>query len=149
MIRFHQQYCESSEESLRPYSTCDYAWDEPCLPHRLVISVPGAGGSIGTFRLDEVKNFAPVVLAATALRPERRLQVAVRPEGPKRVLSVIDVDMHSWESTESAASEAARGGGDHALGAAASTPATLAGVEVELALKLAYVGVSLVDSTPQ
>jgi hypothetical protein len=38
---------------LRPYSHLNYAWDEPSLPHKLVLSLPG-NLVLGTFKLDQV-----------------------------------------------------------------------------------------------
>lgn len=65
MLRFHQQRCESVDDLLRPYNSCSYAWDEPCLPKKLVVQVPGGGGPIGTFSLDEVKDYTAVTLPAS------------------------------------------------------------------------------------
>ena len=52
----HRQLgCEKKEDDdvLRPYSHLNYAWDEPSLPHKLVLSLPG-NLVLGTFKLDEV-----------------------------------------------------------------------------------------------
>lgn len=49
------------EDVLRPYSSLSYAWDEPSLPHRLLISQPG-NRKLGVFNLDKV-----VPIANTAL----------------------------------------------------------------------------------
>lgn len=38
---------------LRPYSHLNYAWDEPSLPHKLVLSLPG-NRVLGVFELDKV-----------------------------------------------------------------------------------------------
>ncbi len=38
---------------LRPYSHLNYAWDEPSLPHKLVLSLPG-NHVLGIFDLDKV-----------------------------------------------------------------------------------------------
>ncbi len=41
------------EDVLRPYCALDYAWDEPSLPHRLVLELPG-NRKLGVFPLDKV-----------------------------------------------------------------------------------------------
>ena len=38
---------------LRPYSALDYAWDEPGLPHVLLVDLPGSR-SLGRYHLDTV-----------------------------------------------------------------------------------------------
>ena len=48
-----QQGCEEQEDILRPYSCLDYAWDEPSLPHQLVLSLPG-NLQLGSYPLDKV-----------------------------------------------------------------------------------------------
>ena len=65
MVRLNQVRCETSQATLRSYNSLAYAWDEPCLPHRLALHLPGPGGHIGTHRLDEVKEYPPVLLPAT------------------------------------------------------------------------------------
>ena len=47
--------CEEQQDILRPYSTINYAWDEPSLPHKLVLSLPG-NRVLGIFELDKVHN---------------------------------------------------------------------------------------------
>ena len=48
-----QQAYNEQEDILRPYSSLSYAWDEPSLSHRLVISQPG-NRKLGVFNLDKV-----------------------------------------------------------------------------------------------
>ncbi len=50
-----QQGCEEAEDVLRPYSALAYAWDEPALPHRLLLALPG-NRLLGAFDLDKAKN---------------------------------------------------------------------------------------------
>ncbi|CAI5984866.1 unnamed protein product, partial [Closterium sp. NIES-64] len=71
VLRFYQRGCEGlgHTDSLKPFATTPYAWDEPCRPHRLVLEVPGEGGSMGHFPLDQVKHFPLVVLPATPQFP--------------------------------------------------------------------------------
>ena len=47
--------CEEQQDILRPYSTLNYAWDEPSLPHKLVLSLPG-NRVLGVFELDKVRT---------------------------------------------------------------------------------------------
>jgi hypothetical protein len=50
----HRQWgCEEREDVLRPYSHLNYAWDEPSLPHKLVMALPG-NRVLGTFNMDRV-----------------------------------------------------------------------------------------------
>ncbi|GAQ80498.1 Vacuolar protein sorting-associated protein [Klebsormidium nitens] len=143
-VRFHQERCEEADDLLRPYSSCLYAWDEPCRPHRLVMTVPGAS-KLGTFSLDTVWEYPRLHLSATTQRPERTLQVAVRADGPTRVISVSDVSMHSWEEPEgSGAGSSWAGKGERPGEAAGPSDMTL-----EVTVKVAGVGVSVIDSRPQ
>lgn len=52
-LHLRQQDCHEQEDILRPYSSLNYAWDEPSLPHKLVIARPG-NRKLGTFNLDKV-----------------------------------------------------------------------------------------------
>lgn len=49
-----QDGCDEQQDILRPYSTINYAWDEPSLPHKLVLSLPG-NRKLGIFELDKVR----------------------------------------------------------------------------------------------
>lgn len=49
-----QAKCSHASDVLRPYSALDYAWDEPGLPHTLLLELPGSR-SLGAFDLDKVK----------------------------------------------------------------------------------------------
>jgi hypothetical protein len=42
------------QDVLRPYCALTYAWDEPSLPHRLVLELPGLR-PLGTFDLDKAR----------------------------------------------------------------------------------------------
>ena len=68
----------------------DYAWDEPALPHKLVLELPGYK-KLGEFDLDRVNSQSLFPLKATPHRPEQSIQVCVRADGPKRVLQLIDL----------------------------------------------------------
>ena len=49
-----QQSYNEQEDVLRPYSSLLYAWDEPALPHKLVLALPG-NRRLGAFNLDKVR----------------------------------------------------------------------------------------------
>ena len=48
---------------------------------------------LGEYDLDHVGSQFVVSVKATAQRPERRIQVCVRADGPKRVLQLIDMSV--------------------------------------------------------
>lgn len=48
-----QQGCQEQEDILRPYCHLDYAWDEPSLPHKIVLALPG-NLLLGSYALDKV-----------------------------------------------------------------------------------------------
>ncbi|XP_059074534.1 uncharacterized protein LOC131074913 isoform X2 [Cryptomeria japonica] len=96
-LRLYQQKCEKFENVLQPYTTCFYAWDEPCQPHRLTIEVPGKG-ALGSYGLDDVRDYTSVHLTETPEKSERRFFVSVHAEGPIKVLSVTDADTHTVEN---------------------------------------------------
>ena len=50
-----QAGCKEAEDVLRPYSALGYAWDEPALPHSLVLALPG-NRRLGTFNLDKARH---------------------------------------------------------------------------------------------
>ncbi|KAK3033799.1 hypothetical protein RJ639_034370 [Escallonia herrerae] len=64
-LRIYQQRCETLETVVHSYTSCPYAWDEPCYAHRLTVE-----------------------------KPERTLLVSVHAEGALKVLSVIDSSSH-------------------------------------------------------
>ena len=82
---------------LPPYSCLPYAWDEPSLPNKVVLLLPGHR-SLGTFALDEVGGARSVLLPAPAgggaRRGKRRLAISTHADGPTRVLRVVDVTSH-------------------------------------------------------
>ncbi|KAJ6967004.1 vacuolar sorting-associated protein [Populus alba x Populus x berolinensis] len=64
-LRVYQQKCENFDTVIQSYTSCPYAWDEPCFPHRLTVEVPGQR-VIGSYALDDLKEYIPVHLKATA-----------------------------------------------------------------------------------
>ena len=84
-----QQGCLEQDDLLRPYSSLDYAWDEPALAHKLVLEQPG-GRKLGVYDLDRVGNRPAVIVPATSQRAEQRIRVRVQSDGPRRVLELVD-----------------------------------------------------------
>ncbi|KAL2613042.1 hypothetical protein R1flu_024734 [Riccia fluitans] len=143
-LRFYQQKCEKMENMLQSYSSCSYAWDEPRRPHRLVIEIPGAGRPLGAYALDEVREYPPVTLGATPERAERKWLVHVRAEGPIRVLSIVDASVHAVRGSSGIDSSTL--GEDFVGGQNLETSFELFD---EFSLKLAHVGLSVIDNYPQ
>lgn len=85
-----QKGCTEQDDLLRPYSSLDYAWDEPALPHKLLLELPG-NRRLGEYDLDNVGHHWFVNVAATSQRAEQRIMVCVRADGPKRVLDLVDL----------------------------------------------------------
>jgi len=54
-----QAQCSHASDVLRPYSALDYAWDEPGLPHTLLLELPGSR-SLGAFDLDKASSHVPI-----------------------------------------------------------------------------------------
>ncbi|KAH7441415.1 hypothetical protein KP509_03G037800 [Ceratopteris richardii] len=96
-LRFFQSKCPDFESTLLPYSSCLYAWDEPWRPHQLVVEVPGEG-CLGSFDLDDVRDYPVVHIPARNQKPERWFSICVYAEGPTRVLSLQDVHLHPKEN---------------------------------------------------
>uniref|UniRef100_A0A7N0U003 Vacuolar protein sorting-associated protein 13 VPS13 adaptor binding domain-containing protein n=1 Tax=Kalanchoe fedtschenkoi TaxID=63787 RepID=A0A7N0U003_KALFE len=93
-IRVYQQQCETFETVVHSYSSCSYAWDEPSYPHRLTVEVPGKG-LLGSYTLDDVKEYSPIMLGTDFGTSENKFLVAVHAEGAIKVLSVIDSSHHN------------------------------------------------------
>lgn len=85
-----QKGCTEQDDLLRPYSSLDYAWDEPALPHKLLLELPG-NRRLGEYDLDSVGHHWFVNVAATSQRADQRIMVCVRADGPKRVLGLVDL----------------------------------------------------------
>ncbi|DBA81627.1 TPA: hypothetical protein ACH3X1_007382 [Trebouxia sp. C0004] len=152
-LHLRQKGCIEQDDLLRPYSSLDYAWDEPALPHQLLLELPG-NRRLGTYDLDRVGSHYIVTLAATAQRAEQRIQVCVRADGPKRVLQLIDLLVHMQPTT--AQQELVRSqlgwkpwsGTLHpgAASRAASCGPALAGVSLEVQVQVGGLGVSVVGA---
>ncbi|CAH1424589.1 unnamed protein product [Lactuca virosa] len=95
-LRIYQQKCEAFETVIHSYTSCPYAWDEPSYPHRLTVEV-FAERVVGSYTLDDAKEYKPVVLPSTSEKPERRLLISVHAEGALKVLSIIDSSYHIFD----------------------------------------------------
>ncbi|KAJ1266962.1 hypothetical protein BS78_07G020000 [Paspalum vaginatum] len=141
-LRIYQQRCESIETLVYPYTSCQYAWDEPCYPHRLTVEIPGER-SLGTFNLDILNDDVHVSLPSTSEKAERQFCISVHAEGAIKVLSVIDSNCHNTETEEK-----------EFLG---SKEPKVADQKLELEMTFAevikihlpFVGISLISSSPQ
>ncbi|XP_073032093.1 intermembrane lipid transfer protein VPS13 isoform X2 [Primulina eburnea] len=92
-LRVYQPKCESFETVIHPYTSCPFAWDEPCYPHILNVEVPGER-ILGSFAIDEPSPESHVYLPTTLEKPERNLLISVHSEGAIKVLSIIDSNYH-------------------------------------------------------
>ena len=69
---------------LRPYCSLTYAWDEPALPHRLVLELPGSR-MLGKFLLDKVRGHVAsgicvlnvIIVQATCIHASLRWHICV------------------------------------------------------------------------
>ncbi|KAI3918818.1 hypothetical protein MKX01_042138 [Papaver californicum] len=95
-LRIYQQKCEAFETTVHSYTSCGYAWDEPCFPHRLVVEVPGER-ILGAYSLDDIKEQMPVYLPSTSEKHGKRLLVSTHAEGAVKVLSIVDSSCHLVE----------------------------------------------------
>lgn len=98
-LRIYQQRCESFDTIVHPYTSCPYAWDEPCYPHRLTVEVPGER-IMGSYALDDLKEFIPVQLQSTFEKPERTFLLSIHAEGATKVLNIIDSSYHVPKDTK-------------------------------------------------
>ncbi|XP_062110985.1 uncharacterized protein LOC133822610 isoform X2 [Humulus lupulus] len=98
-LRIFQQKCEPFETIVHSYTSCPYAWDEPCYPHRLTVEVPGER-VLGSYSLDDVKEYMPICLPSSSEKAERKLFLSVHAEGATKVLRVIDSNYHILNDTE-------------------------------------------------
>lgn len=102
-----QAGCREQVDIIRPYSCLPYAWEEPALKQRLIVSLPGER-RLGEFALEVVGQRSVVILPASARRggdgnvngrgafngQPRSLVFCVVADGPARVLRVIDPLVH-------------------------------------------------------
>ncbi|XP_020578400.1 uncharacterized protein LOC110023361 isoform X2 [Phalaenopsis equestris] len=142
-LRIYQQKCESVETVVHPYTSCEYAWDELCYPHRIVVEVPGER-IVGTYNLDNVQEYASVCFPSTYEKPERRFSVSVHAEGATKVLSIIDSSYHIIRDV--------KGSNFFGFKEKRKTDQTLnqqAHFNEVIKIHLSFIGISLMSSAPQ
>ncbi|XAR69469.1 hypothetical protein NMG60_11001060 [Bertholletia excelsa] len=138
-LRVYQQRCETFETIVQPYTSCSYAWDEPCYPcypHRLTVEVLGER-VVGSYTLDDVKDYVPVYLPSTCEKPERTLLVRVHAEGALKVLSIIDSDCHVMNDAK-----------DHHV-TQFQHEETSFDCKEKISIAIPFIGISLMNSYPQ
>ncbi|KAJ4962382.1 hypothetical protein NE237_022321 [Protea cynaroides] len=141
-LRIYQQKCETFDTTVHSYTSCPYAWDEPCYPHRLVIEVPGER-VLGSFDLDQVKDYVPVSLPSSAEKPERKLFVSIHAEGAIKVLSIIDSSYHLLKDMKKTLSPRFKGKKN------AGQEEKIVDCTERISVHLSFIGVSLINSQPQ
>eukprot|EP00884_Botryococcus_braunii_P001070 jgi/Botrbrau1/10964/Bobra.0383s0018.1 len=94
-LHLRQEGCSELEDVLRPYSSLNYAWDEPSLAHRLILLLPG-NRTLGTFSLDKVGEASTLVIPGrpSKFQKEKVLRAFVKAEGPTCVLLIVDLEVH-------------------------------------------------------
>ncbi|XP_074366463.1 intermembrane lipid transfer protein VPS13 isoform X3 [Apium graveolens] len=142
-LRIYQQKCETFETIVHTYTSCPYAWDEPCLPHRLIVEVPGER-VLGSYALDEVQEFSPVYLCATSEKPQRTLLVYVQAEGAVKVLSVVDSSCHNLNDLKGPRVTTSNMKGKQIHKQEAS-----AHYKEKLSFFIPFIGISVMNSYPQ
>ncbi|XP_043712275.1 uncharacterized protein LOC122661037 [Telopea speciosissima] len=141
-LRIYQQKCETFDTTVHSYTSFPYAWDEPCFPHRLVIEVPGER-VLGSFDLDQVKDYVPVCLPSTPEKPERKLFVSIHAEGAIKVLSIIDSSYHLLKDMKKTHSPSFKGKNK------AGQEEKIVDYTERISVHLSFIGVSLMNSQPQ
>ncbi|KAE9461490.1 hypothetical protein C3L33_06604, partial [Rhododendron williamsianum] len=142
-IRVYQQRCESFETLIQSYTSCSYAWDEPFYPHRLTVEVPGER-VIGSYTLDDVKEYAPIYLPSTSEKPERTLLVSVHAEGAIKVLSIIDSSYHVLNDAKDPRVSLFKGKRKPYQKQESSVD-----FNEKISVSIPFIGISLIDSHPQ
>lgn len=140
-LRIYQQRCESIETIVYPYTSCQYAWDEPCYPHRLTVEVPGER-SLGTYNLDLLSDDVHVSLPSTPEKAERKFGISVHAEGAIKVLSIIDSNCHNMDTKETGVLRSREPKDDQ------QQEIELNFTEV-IRIHLPFIGISLISSSPQ
>ncbi|XP_071697656.1 intermembrane lipid transfer protein VPS13 [Rutidosis leptorrhynchoides] len=142
-LRIYQQKCEAVETVVHSYTSCPYAWDEPCYPHRLTVEV-FAERVIGSYTLDDAKEYKPVYLPATSEKPERKLLLSVHAEGALKVLSVIDSSYHSFDDIKTQQSPRLNDKREYDQRQETSVPYL-----EKLSVAIPFIGISVMSSQPQ
>ncbi|KAG4977288.1 hypothetical protein JHK84_036989 [Glycine max] len=142
-LRIYQQRCEMFDTVIHSYTSCPYTWDEPCYPRRLIVEVPGER-VLGSYDLDDVKEYVPVYLPSTSEKPARTFYLSVHAEGATKVLSVLDSNYHIFNDVKksSVPLPTEKRLCDHSLVRASE-------YKEKISICVPYIGISLIDSYPQ
>ncbi|XP_057415336.1 uncharacterized protein LOC130710179 isoform X3 [Lotus japonicus] len=142
-LRIYQQKCEMFDAVIHSYSSYPYTWDEPCYPRRLIVEVPGER-VLGSYALDDVKEYMPVHLPSTSEKPERTFFLSVHAEGATKVLSVLDSNYHIFNDVKNSSVQhaAEKRVYDH-------SQVRPAEYKEKISICIQYIGISLINSYPQ
>lgn len=142
-LRIYQQRCEMFDTVIHSYASYPYTWDEPCYPRRLILEVPGER-VLGSYDLDDIKEYMPVYLPSTSEKPERTFYLSVHAEGATKVLSVLDSNYHIFNDVKksSVLHATEKRLYDHNLVRASE-------YKEKISIFVPYIGISLIDSYPQ
>ncbi|RDY14648.1 putative vacuolar protein sorting-associated protein 13A, partial [Mucuna pruriens] len=142
-LRIYQQRCEMFDTVIHSYASHPYTWDEPCYPRRLIVEVPGER-VLGSYDLDDVKEYMPVYLPSTSEKPKRTFYLSVHAEGATKVLSVLDSNYHIFNDVKKSSVPHAtvKRLYDHNLVRASE-------YKEKISIFVPYIGISLIDSYPQ
>ncbi|XP_048591068.1 uncharacterized protein LOC106348493 isoform X1 [Brassica napus] len=142
-LRVYQQKCETFDTIVHPYTSCPYAWDEPCYPHRLTIEVPG-DRVIGSYAFEITRQPITVHLRSTPEKPERTLLLSICAEGATKVFRIVDSGHHTMKDIKETFNSKFHEKGKQKL----QTDNIIRYTEKFL-LVLPSIGISLVNSHPQ
>ncbi|XP_027919445.1 uncharacterized protein LOC114177994 isoform X3 [Vigna unguiculata] len=142
-LRIYQQRCEMFDTVIHSYTSYLYTWDEPCYPRRLIVEVPGER-VLGSYDLDDVKEYMPVCLPSTSEKPERTFYLSVHAEGATKVLSVLDSNYHIFNDVKKSSAA-------HATEKRLYDQNVVRASEYKekISIFVPYIGISLIDSYPQ
>ncbi|KAJ0248608.1 Uncharacterized protein HA466_0156830 [Hirschfeldia incana] len=141
-LRVYQQKCETFDTIVHPYTSCPYAWDEPCYPHRLTIEVPG-DRVIGSYAFEITRQPILVHLCSTAEKPERTLLLSICAEGATKVFSIVDSGNHTVKDIKETFNKF------YEKGKKKLQTDTIIRYTEKFLLVLPSIGISLVNSHPQ
>ncbi|KAJ8775429.1 hypothetical protein K2173_023194 [Erythroxylum novogranatense] len=141
-LRVYQQRCETFDTIVQPYTSCPYAWDEPCYPHRLSVEVTGER-VVGSYALDDLKEYMPVYLKSNSEKPKRSLLLSVHAEGATKVLNIVDSSCHLLKDLrDSSPSFQGKGEPEH-------KPEDFIDYKERFSFVIPYVGISLINACAQ
>ncbi|XP_050228405.1 uncharacterized protein LOC126677693 isoform X2 [Mercurialis annua] len=142
-LRIFQQRCEAFDTIIHPYTSCPYAWDEPCYPHRLTVEVPGER-AIGLFDLDDLREYAPVHLKSTSEKPERTLLLSIHAERTTKVFSILDSAYHILEDVRDPINS-----WFHLKSKSEQKPKIFVDYKEKFSVSVSCIGISLMNANPQ